>query len=633
MARSKTPKKRPAQRTMSLAESSEATSRTPTPSSSRAGSAQPASRANEQNDTVTDDQAQKNNDVSEKPLSALPLRMQPVAGQKRRLPTSSTGRRKGDKGDNTEADETKQDEPDISGTDATPRRTKTKQDNKGKQRQTRDTDDQAETEVQGDFSDLFVIDTTPSAVPRQAGDDEDATDDKVDATDKIKQFTEQVYVVSSEDESDSDDDNDEDESAETTTASGNTTSRAQSRNATVDAEMSTANGDIDDDDSFEMPQELRGTIVDDSAAKVTGRYYKEADLTKSCALCGERGHSSRECEHSQCFVCGAIDSEHEARHCPVMLVCAGCGSRGHFVKNCPSSNGRRAPMHQKCSLCPSTLHMTANCPTLWRIYDRKGAKPSKRSIVLACANDGTTKDHFIDDCYLPRGHPIRVADPSAFNRAALGDAASRAPQPSLGPGGASGKMRRQAQMNADRQRMIDNDNDVGDDDWFASRSRAPPSHGSSGGRHNKSSRGGSSRDSPVDTRGDRFAGGRGPGGKSGKFARANAAKKADGPSHFRFGDSLKDRFTDSTRPGSSGGGGREWGRPSPRDDDRRGRGGGGDRQSLDYGDRRQNYADDDRRDRDRPDSARKHGGNGGGTPSLASRMGPRPAPRYQGGYF
>lgn len=38
-----------------------------------------------------------------------------------------------------------------------------------------------------------------------------------------------------------------------------------------------------------------------------------------------------------------------------------------------------------------------NCSSLWRIYDTSDAKPTKRKIVFACGNDGSTKDHFIDD--------------------------------------------------------------------------------------------------------------------------------------------------------------------------------------------------------------------------------------------
>lgn len=38
-----------------------------------------------------------------------------------------------------------------------------------------------------------------------------------------------------------------------------------------------------------------------------------------------------------------------------------------------------------------------NCPSQWRVYDTSGPKPPKRKVVLACANCGSGKDHFIDD--------------------------------------------------------------------------------------------------------------------------------------------------------------------------------------------------------------------------------------------
>ncbi|KAK4055101.1 hypothetical protein OIV83_000381 [Microbotryomycetes sp. JL201] len=629
MARNKTPKKRSAQRTMSVADSPQPTSQIRTPSSSRAQSAQPA----EATPVGADDEGVSQAREDDKPLSALPLRMQArTAGQKRRLPGTATGSATTSNESEQAIDSQQQGVRDDDASQSTPRRVKKPKWDKAKREARRQaagataaTHDDSnaadeQKDVQGDFSDLFVIDTTPSAVPRQSAlkDEDDVENDQ--PADEINQFTKEVYVVSSSEP----EDDSEEESEDVNSQSEQGHSRPQSRDGTAD--IATGQEDIDDD-SFEMPEELKGTIVDDSAAKVTGRYYKEADLTKSCALCGGKSALSI-CSRSWAHV-ARYRTEHEARHCPVMLVCAGCGSRGHFVKNCHLSNGRRAPMHQRCALCPSTLHMTVNCPTLWRIYDRKGARPSKRSIVLACANDGTTKDHFIDDCFLPRGHPIRLADPSAFNRAALGDAAARAPQPSLAPGGAAGKARRQAKVNADRQRMIDDDD--ADDDWFASRSRFGQSgHRRNNDRHSQSSRG----STPTHASSTRFADGRASSsGKGGRFARANAMKKlsgggADESRHLRFSENLKDRFSDSPRERSRGS--RDWDRPN--DDDRRSRAsrGGDERQSLDYGDRRRG---DIYEDRDRSGGARRHGGNGGGTPSLASRIGPKPAPRYQGGYF
>ncbi|BGP21295.1 hypothetical protein JCM10295v2_000167 [Rhodotorula toruloides] len=92
------------------------------------------------------------------------------------------------------------------------------------------------------------------------------------------------------------------------------------------------------DNEEELEKAIQGRIVDDSSAP--------------------------------CFICGAIDTDHEARNCPVALVCSACGSRGHFARNCPSH---------------------------WRIYDTSGPKPPKRKLLLSCANCGSNKDHFVDD--------------------------------------------------------------------------------------------------------------------------------------------------------------------------------------------------------------------------------------------
>jgi len=79
----------------------------------------------------------------------------------------------------------------------------------------------------------------------------------------------------------------------------------------------------------DLRRAIEGKIVDDSAAQVTGRYYKEADLTKSCALCGgEQGHvrlvrrskltvPSR-CNRARTLVKGlhshAVSMPHQANH-------------------------------------------------------------------------------------------------------------------------------------------------------------------------------------------------------------------------------------------------------------------------------------------------------------------------------
>ncbi|GAA5846807.1 hypothetical protein JCM9279_004447 [Rhodotorula babjevae] len=498
--------------------------------------------------------------------------------------------------------------------------------------------------VEGDFSDLFMVDTTPAAVreqdrfvptPSAAADsplkkgkdgeqeedmltapvaqsegkalpadelaeDEDG-DRTMDSDDAMRAFAREVADTDDEDLSDESDESDEDEDEAPTPV--------------VPAPLY--------DNEEDLQKAIEGRIVDDSSAPVTGRYYKEADLTKTCVLCGEHGHSSRDCTHSQCFVCGKIDADHEARDCPVALVCMACGSRGHFARDCkvnPGGGGRGFGA-SRCSLCPSNSHMTINCPSHWRVYDTSGPKPPKRKIVLACANCGSTRDHFIDDCFLPRGHPMKHAEPSAFNRAALGASFSGAPYPSSSSasasaygaaapsgrrnGGATGKLdRRPTGASAQRFAGVDDD----DDDWFASRSRSGGGRTGGGGGRGGASRGGGG------------GGGYGAGGRGTHTHFGGGSDRDDGRSrydgrggggggrsdyHDRDGYSMyRGSGSDSRSEGRRGGDG--GGR---RDGGRNGSGSGGGARLLDrFG----------------------GGGDSGGGPG-GGRSGGR-KPRYQGGY-
>ncbi|GAA5891867.1 hypothetical protein JCM8208_002917 [Rhodotorula glutinis] len=482
-------------------------------------------------------------------------------------------------------------------------------------------------QVDGDFDDLFMVDTTPAAVreqdrfvptPSAAADsplkkgkdgeqeedmltapvaqsegkalsaDEDG-DRTMDSDDAMRAFAREVAETDDDGLSDESDESDEDED---------------------DAPTPVVPAPLYDNEE-DLQKAIEGRIVDDSSAPVTGRYYKEADLTKTCVLCGEHGHSSRDCTHSQCFVCGKIDADHEARDCPVALVCMACGSRGHFARDCtvnPGGGGRGFGA-SRCSLCPSNSHMTINCPSHWRVYDTSGPKPPKRKIVLA---------------FLPRGHPMKHAEPSAFNRAALGASFSGAPYPSSSSasasaspygaaapsgrrsGGATGKLdRRPTGASAQRYAGVEDD----DDDWFASRSRASGGGGRSGGGSG-GGRGGASR-------GGGGGGGYGAGGRG---------------THTHFGGAASDRDDGRSRhDGRGGGGGRgdyhdrdgySMYRPSGSEGRRSGGDGGG------------------RRDGGRNGSGSGGraslldrfggGGDSGGGPG-GGRSGGR-KPRYQGGY-
>ncbi|BGP12324.1 hypothetical protein JCM10213v2_000237 [Rhodosporidiobolus nylandii] len=498
--------------------------------------------------------------------------------------------------------------------------------------------------VEGDFSDLFMVDTTPAAVKaenrfvdtpgKRSGVDEDG-DAKVDDLTSLPLSgakAGQAVADPDEEEEEEEDELDENEALRLF---------AKEVALTEDEDSDDSDGSSDEedgqaealmlyDDEEGLKQAIKGKIVDDSSAPVTGRYYKEADLTKTCVLCGEHGHTSRDCTHQQCFICGAID-EHEARNCPVAL-------------DCDVASGSRSSYGTRCSLCQSSNHMSANCPTLWRIYDTSGPKPPKRKPVLACANCGSTKDHFIDDCLLPRGHPMRYVDPSAFNRAALGNVSL--PSYSAAPS-ASRRRGAPSASSASKQRSFDDD--AGDDDWFASRAR-------SGGGGSAAGKGGRGQPPPPAYKPSRAQGG----GWGSNGAGGSGQKKGQ---HLHFGgfsDESRNRLQHFQEPspahssrssgssyrereysydprdsrsggGRGGGGGRGSGYDSPRDDYR----------SM-YGSQSSNSGGGGRRG-----GNGNGGGNGGGSrggrqpPSLLDRVGGdsgggkggrRPGPAYKGGY-
>ncbi|GAA5946992.1 hypothetical protein JCM3765_002106 [Sporobolomyces pararoseus] len=478
--------------------------------------------------------------------------------------------------------------------------------------------------VEGDFSDLFMVDTTPAAVSKEnrfapaspTTTKKDAAEDNVlvqeeeeqqkesnetlDEEDIMKVFAKEVAMTDDEENDSEDDDSDSSEDDE-------------------DRSGINIEGMMLYDDEEGLKEAIQGKIVDDSSAPVAGRYYKEADLTKSCVLCGEHGHSSRDCTHSQCFICGQIDVEHEARNCPVSLICSACGSRGHFARDCDIAPGHgRYGGHMRCSICQSNNHSSSNCSTLWRIYDISGPKPQKRKIVCACANCGSTKDHFIDDCLLPRGHPMKYADPSAFNRSALGASGSSLPHYSAGGPTSSASSRRRAGGGggaSSRSKRYDDDYDSSlgggaDDDWFASRARTAASGSGSGGRESKASaRSSNWKDLKA-------AKGRGLGGSSG--------------THIHFGglsDSSRDRFQGS----GSGGGGSASSSRSHGGYDRSGNGSGYDSPRETWKKASYERPSDRRNPPSLLDRVGGGGGSGGGGNSRSGGGSSR-KPRYQGGY-
>ena len=64
------------------------------------------------------------------------------------------------------------------------------------------------------------------------------------------------------------------------------------------------------------------------AATAGKRYWVEPDKGHTCTICGEAGHTRRDCSHTQCATCGTLD-EHETYRCPMNITCYNCGLRGH----------------------------------------------------------------------------------------------------------------------------------------------------------------------------------------------------------------------------------------------------------------------------------------------------------------
>ncbi|KAJ8297226.1 ATP-dependent permease MDL1, mitochondrial [Rhodotorula toruloides] len=472
--------------------------------------------------------------------------------------------------------------------------------------------------VEGNFDDLFMVDTTPAAVkekdrfvgaptplrgnndgseeleepnvllPSEAkvtsGAGSEASeptrafvDDGMESDEAMRIFAKEVAMSEDEDEEETSGDDDESVAGE---------------------------GLMLYDNEEELEKAIQGRIVDDSSAPVTGRYYKEADLTKTCVLCGESGHSSRDCTHSQCFICGAIDTDHEARNCPVALVCSACG-----LYNC-------SPLPRR--IWPAMQHVL-------KLESHRDELPIPLAYLRHVWSEAPEAQAAagLRQLLLPRGHPLRYADPSAFNRAALGSAASSVPGPSASSssssrrrGGATGKLERRPQP-----RQYDDD-DAADDDWFASRARGGGGRSGGGGSGNGGGRASQNQPPPPPPPPNSF---RDRGRSGGGSARG---------SHIHFSDDSRSRFHDSGTPSSSyRDRDRDYGSAyeSPRDEWRSMYGSAGGGNGGARGDGRRG-----------PGGGKGNNGGGeqrGAPPSLLDRMGgggggrpSKPQPRYKGGY-
>lgn len=87
-----------------------------------------------------------------------------------------------------------------------------------------------------------------------------------------------------------------------------------------------------------LEKAIKGKITDDSAAKVTGRYYKEDDLTRSCGMCGGASPSSR-------FGSMAADEESDSQNKDTVLVTAPTASESHQIDHCPATDDVHQVLH------------------------------------------------------------------------------------------------------------------------------------------------------------------------------------------------------------------------------------------------------------------------------------------------
>jgi hypothetical protein len=142
-------------------------------------------------------------------------------------------------------------------------------------------------------SDLFVMDSTPSAVPAglsyvmaaMESPSKASTSNEILEVHEVQvDLVEKVVVTRTEE-------NDEDEAMRIFASEVMDTDEEEGE----DEDEDDGKEEMIFDDPKTLQRAIQGKITDDSAAKVTGRYYKEVDLTRSCSLCGGKFHNSIRC--------------------------------------------------------------------------------------------------------------------------------------------------------------------------------------------------------------------------------------------------------------------------------------------------------------------------------------------------
>lgn len=73
---------------------------------------------------------------------------------------------------------------------------------------------------------------------------------------------------------------------------------------------------------------------------------------KTCSICGQEGHFSKECDFLRCHLCG--ERGHFMKDC-LRLFCSNCRKQGHFAKDCTKE--------RICRYCKQPGHEVKDCPT------------------------------------------------------------------------------------------------------------------------------------------------------------------------------------------------------------------------------------------------------------------------------
>jgi hypothetical protein len=201
---------------------------------------------------------------------------------------------------------------------------------------------------------------------------------------------------------------------------------------------------------------------DDDNFHTRGRYFAPQDHIRTpaqqplCYRCNQRGHIVKDCPHTLCRICGAIDAHHE-RLCPSRHTCTNCGQRGHQTRDCPIRHNEDPS--KPCSMCRGWGHVSAICHQIWRLYRPADPTRTKHSdFARWCYNCGV-EGHLGDECKRPR--PLHVQGGrvgpivSAFGQANVPEWVKLSSQ--------------RPDQSKKRKNKVDEEDD--EDDWFHNREK------------------------------------------------------------------------------------------------------------------------------------------------------------------